>query len=77
MEVGDDALGHHFADALYLLQFLEPGIHQGIDVLEMTGQQTGRCLSHEPDAESKDDAFERHLLRSGDAIDYFLCRLCA
>ena len=38
VEVGDDALCHHLADTLYLLQLLQSGIHQGVDVLEVSCQ---------------------------------------
>ena len=69
MEIADDALRHHLANALNLLQLFQSGIHQGVDVLEMARQQLGGSLSHEPDAQGEDHTFEGHLLRGSDAID--------
>ena len=68
VEIGDDALGHHLTDTFYLLQFLKTGVHQGIDILEMTCQQLGRCLAHKADAEGEDHAFKGHFLRGCDAV---------
>ena len=38
MEIGDNALGHHLANALNLLQFLYSCIHQSIDILKVASQ---------------------------------------
>ena len=77
MEVGDDALCHHLADTFYLLQLFQSGIHQGIDVLEVSCQELGGSLTHETDAEGKHHALERHLFRGGDTVHNPLGRLRA
>ena len=74
MEIGDDAPGHHLADAFHLHQVFQRGIHQRIDVLEMTRQQLAGSLAHKADAEGKDHTLERHLTGGVDALDDILCR---
>ena len=77
VEVADDALGHHLADALHLLQFVEAGCHECIHRLEVVCQQTGRRLAYEPDAQGEDHAFERHLARLAYGVHNLLRRLRA
>ena len=77
VEVGDDALRHHLTDTLYLLQLLESGVHQGVDILEVTRQQLGRGLAHKADAEGEHHALKGHFLRRSDTVHDPLCRLRA
>ena len=77
VEIGDDAFGHDLTNPLYLLQFFQTRVHQGIDIFEMPCQQLSRSLSHKTDAEGEDHPFKGNFLGGGDAIDNLLGRLRA
>ena len=62
MEIGYYALGNDLAHALYLKQLLQRCVHERVDVAKMSGNKTGRGLSHKTYAEGKDHSLKRHLL---------------
>ena len=62
VEIGHYALGNDLAHALNLKQLLQRSVHERVDVAKMSGNETGRGLSHKAYAEGKDHSLKRHLL---------------